>query len=154
MARVVDPTSPCARSSTGQSIGLRGRRSPADRYWAKVDKTGSCWLWTGSLNSSGYGLFGAKATRPVKLALAHRYGWELCRGPIPDGMLVLHSCDTPACVRPDHLSLGTNRDNMRDARDKGRLGPRAVNLAGPLDAEVERRQRLAALALQQAGTTP
>ena len=54
--------------------------------------------------------------------MAHRLAWELTFGPIPDGLHVLHACDNPPCIRPDHLMLGTQRANMRDAGRKGRLG--------------------------------
>ena len=85
------------------------------RFWEKVLKTESCWIWVGC-KQSGYGfIFGVGG--------AHRAAWKLLRGEIPDGMEVLHNCpggDNPACVNPAHLWLGTHADNMRDMKEKGR----------------------------------
>lgn len=96
------------------------------RFWNKVEKTLDCWIWIGSLNVGGYG----KISRPGqgdKCLLAHRISWELYNGPIPDGLEVCHHCDNPACVRPDHLFLGTQKDNLQDAIKKGRLNPAKCN---------------------------
>lgn len=104
----------------------RTLRPLADRLWAKVEKTDTCWLWTGALQQ-GYGrMFYAAADRHPRLA--HRVAWELTHGPIPDGMFILHHCDNPRCVRPDHLFLGSQLDNMRDRSAKGR----AARLRGEL----------------------
>jgi hypothetical protein len=75
-----------------------------------------CWLWVGATNSSGYG----HTTISYVYRTAHRISWEVHRGPIPKNMLVLHKCDVPSCVNPDHLFLGTNFDNMQDKVKKGR----------------------------------
>ncbi len=89
------------------------------RFDVKVQKTSGCWLWTGSL-TKGYGHFRVHG----QLMYAHRFAWEREHGrKIPDGLLVLHECDTPACVRPSHLFVGTQSDNMRDMVAKGRGGP-------------------------------
>jgi hypothetical protein len=81
---------------------------------------GQCWVWTGKSRTSvgGYGLIG-KGGRTGQM-VAHRASWELHVGPIPDGMSVLHHCDNPPCVRPEHLFLGTRSDNMRDMQEKHR----------------------------------
>lgn len=89
----------------------------SERFWSKVDKTDECWTWTASVDWSGYGLFG-KVDGQVRRT--HRLAFAEENGPIPDGMCVLHRCDTPACVRPSHLFLGTRADNMRDRQAKGR----------------------------------
>jgi hypothetical protein len=73
-----------------------------------------CWEWSGGRHGKGYGQFGNPTTK------AHRVAWELYRGPVPDGLHVLHSCDNPPCVNPNHLFLGTNLDNVNDKVAKGR----------------------------------
>lgn len=86
------------------------------RFWSKVDKSGECWLWTGGTNPKGYG----KIKINGKWQLAHRVAYELQVGPIPPGLFACHHCDTPLCVRPEHLFLGTPRDNAHDMMAKGR----------------------------------
>ena len=87
------------------------------RFWNKVNRDAevACWLWTGCVTPKGYGLFDAG-----KLTLTHRHAWALSCGEVPVGMQVLHKCDVRACVRPDHLFLGTNADNVKDKMSKGR----------------------------------
>lgn len=81
-----------------------------------------CHLWLRYLNSAGYGQtrIGGRAGRNI---LAHRLAWQMFRGPIPEGLGVLHSCDNPCCVNPDHLFVGDQADNMEDMSRKGRWGP-------------------------------
>src|SRR5882672_10379584 len=87
-------------------------------FWRKVDKRPfGCWVWTAWKNSKGYGNFNI-GERKWK---AHRLSYTFFYGPIPDGLLVLHRCDNPSCVNPDHLFLGTARDNFQDAISKKRL---------------------------------
>jgi hypothetical protein len=93
-------------------------RPPEVRFWEKVEKGDGCWLWTAATNQQGYGRF--SVDRVGTLWLAHHFAWVLAYGDIPDGLWVLHHCDTPACVRPDHLWLGTVTDNVRDMIAKGR----------------------------------
>lgn len=76
-----------------------------------------CWLWARSLNGRGYGLYNRA---PVKQRAAHRLSYELHYGPLPKGACVLHSCDTPACVNPAHLTLGSRADNNRERGQRGR----------------------------------
>lgn len=86
------------------------------RFWAKVQQTPDCWLWTAAKNESGYGIFGVgKATDK-----APRISYRLLVGPIPEGTIVCHKCDNPTCVRPDHLFLGSHKDNHNDAVKKNR----------------------------------
>ncbi len=93
-------------------------RPAAERFLAMVLKTETCWLWIGSKNTQGYG--GFHPGRGEKWHRAHRYSWKLHRGPIPEKMCVLHTCDNPSCVNPDHLWLGTYLDNSNDKLAKGR----------------------------------
>ena len=89
------------------------------RFWSKVDKTDKCWVWTGAKGDGGYGRFWHEG----RGRQAHRFAWESVNGPIPAGLFVCHTCDNPPCVKPGHLFLGTNRENMHDALAKGRINP-------------------------------
>lgn len=91
-------------------------QSTAARFWSKVDRSGECWTWTAACDRKGYG----RMRFPRRHEGAHRVSWELTNGPIPEGMFVCHRCDNPPCVRPDHLFLGSHRDNMADMFAKGR----------------------------------
>lgn len=94
-----------------------------ERFWSKAQADDSgCWLWTASKNNMGYGQFGVKTGDGMRKS--HRVAWELSRGPVPDGQCVLHRCDRPACVNPDHLFLGTKRENTLDMFAKKRDGMR------------------------------
>lgn len=87
-----------------------------ERFWARVDRSGECWEWRGQRQRQGYGQLGWAGKRYA----AHRFAWAITNGPIPDGLVVCHRCDNPGCVRPEHLFLGTHRDNARDRVAKGR----------------------------------
>ncbi len=98
------------------------------RFWNQVNKNGpcpphlpnigSCWIWTKKDGSPrrGYGVI----MKDKELVGTHRISWEIHYGPVPQGMCVLHKCDNRACVRPDHLFIGTKGDNAKDCINKGR----------------------------------
>jgi len=88
-----------------------------ERFWNKVQRTDTCWLWTASTQNRGYGQF---CIRHGIIVLAHRFSYELHRGAIPVNLCVLHRCDCKRCVNPEHLFLGTEADNTRDMILKGR----------------------------------
>lgn len=82
----------------------------------REDENG-CWIWTGSKLESGYGMVRCEQGHYIRV---HRASWIVHRGPIPDGLLVCHRCDVPLCINPDHLFLGTSKDNTQDMIKKGR----------------------------------
>ena len=88
----------------------------AERFFEKVAKSEACWEWTAAKDSSGYGCISIGG----RLDGAHRVSWRIAFGEIPNGLLVLHKCDNRSCVNPDHLFLGTVKDNVQDMVAKGR----------------------------------
>lgn len=107
-------------------------------FWKRVQKTPTCWEWTGMRGTAGlrYGI----VRRPhdgIKDEVAHRTSWRMHFGEIPDGMFVCHHCDNPLCVRPDHLFLGTQTDNMTDMARKERSA--AAKLTADDVREIRRR---------------
>lgn len=80
----------------------------AERFWGKVEFTDDCWLWTGTQNQKGYG----RASVQGRAVQAHRWAYEFCVGPIPDGLTIDHLCRVRNCVNPDHLEPVTNRVNL------------------------------------------
>lgn len=95
------------------------------RYWAKVEKTGTCWNWVAGKTSNGYGLFKFDGTTQV----AHRLAYVATHGPIPKGMQIDHMCHNRGCVRPDHLRVVTakqNKEHRRGAQVNSKSGVRGV----------------------------
>ena len=119
-----------ARARTPWNKGKRWENAPLwERIQSKIDYSADRKghdLWIGSRSRAGYGEIGvARRTR-----LAHRVIWELAYGPIPPGLFVCHHCDIPACVKLEHLFLGTHDDNMRDAKLKGRMKKKSPSPVG------------------------
>lgn len=99
----------------------KGARPIESRFWENFTVSGidECWIWRGWKDVHGYGkIYVLEQKKDVG---AHRVAWELAKGPIPDGLFVLHKCDNPPCMNPEHLFLGTHGDNMRDCAKKGRF---------------------------------
>jgi len=120
------------REKTFQSLGRFAKRkfcsractasgpvvSTPETFWASLSKReNGCWEWVGRKYPKGYG----KIARNGKDVRAHRYAYSLAKGPIPDGMMILHSCDNPPCCNPDHLRAGTAKENREDAISRGRV---------------------------------
>jgi hypothetical protein len=106
------------------------------RFWSKVDvgMDVHCWPWKGARNPRGYG-----SIRVLDVTYAsHRIAYELGNGPVPDGKCVCHHCDTPSCVNPAHLFLGTIKENVQDAMRKGRFHARPPSLTPEEKSEVVR----------------
>ena len=91
--------------------------SAVHRFWAQVDKSGECWIWTGFIKPDGHGHVNMDGT----IRLVHRVAWELANGEIPAGNVVRHRCDNAPCVRDLHLLLGTQSDNVADMVERGRV---------------------------------
>ncbi len=126
----------------------RWRASVEERFWEKVERGPNCWTWIGGLANKGYGTFFYQG----RLIGAHRASYQIAYGPIEDGAWVLHRCDNPPCVRPDHLFLGDARTNVADMDKKGRAnrpaGDRHLNAqkthcprGHPYDEQNTRRDR-------------
>lgn len=112
-----------------------------DPFLGSIDITPGCWLWIGPKDGCGYGKLGRK--------LAHRVSWERHNGPLASPKVyVCHSCDTPACVNPTHLFLGSQRDNMADMRLKGRAN-KPIGESNPRATLTEERVR--AIRIQRDG---
>jgi HNH endonuclease len=105
-------------SKTGNGREMRGQPLSV-RLSSKCvkDELSDCILWTGTKNNKGYG----RLTYEKKQISVHRVAYELANGPIANGLFVLHSCDNPLCVNPEHLSLGNQTENMRQASERGRI---------------------------------
>jgi len=96
----------------------KGKRTKKERFFEYVEKKSfGCWEWSGGLDKAGYGRFGLENAKGIG---AHRYSYALHYGSFKKSLFVLHECDNPKCVNPDHLFLGTHQDNMADMVKKGR----------------------------------
>lgn len=94
------------------------------RFWKYVTKKDSCWEWVAKSKVQGYGVIGIGGRKEGKI-LSHRLSYVMHKGDIPEcdehhGMVVMHTCDNRLCVNPDHLVLGTQKDNVKDMDEKGR----------------------------------
>lgn len=106
-------------------IQIELTQKDVERFWEKVDKTQACWNWTASTDRKGYGQIMFHRAGKHHLRRAHRVAYEMLYGPLPDlpgvhGACVLHRCDNPKCVNPEHLFVGTSDDNVKDMDAKGR----------------------------------
>lgn len=97
---------------------IEWNNTDSERFWAKVQKSESCWIWQAGLFDNGYGQF-RLGKRKVK---AHCFSWVIYFGQIPQGKLICHRCDNKQCVNPSHLFIGTHKDNAQDRENKGRGG--------------------------------
>lgn len=129
-----------------EHMALQPVKDPVTRFWSYVNRTAGCWEWTGSCSregrngsrrGAGYGNF---MVTWKSIVSAHRYSWELANGPVPPGMFVCHRCDNPACVRPEHLFLGTAKDNTQDMLTKGRGAAQQPGFGDKIRAAHERRR--------------
>lgn len=123
---------------TGLQSPLGRRAVCADlRFLSKITKSESCWRWTGTVNTYGYGqIVGPPADK--RLVQAHVYAWIRCGYLLPEGAVLRHSCDNRLCVRPDHLELGTPQDNVDDTWKRGRARPRGQTLNAAQVREIRR----------------
>jgi hypothetical protein len=88
----------------------------------EIDTVSGCWNWTAAHYPRGYGMIQVKRNGKWSYRMSHRVSWELFNGEIPNETCVCHKCDNPKCVNPAHLFLGTQLDNLRDMKSKGREG--------------------------------
>lgn len=110
----------CIRCGTLARKGVPG----AVRFWSHVKKGPGCWIWTGAFSARGYGVY--QAIEPFRVnTCASKVAWFYATGEWPS-VYMLHKCDNTACVRPDHLFPGTQKENMEDKVRKGRWGARAL----------------------------
>ncbi len=122
----------------------RVKTAPEIRVWRYLVPSCGCWIWGGTIQKrDGYGVF---ATKPGKQVKAHRYVYELFGNKIPSGAHLLHRCDNRKCVNPDHMFIGTNRENTADRVAKGRSahGVKSAKAKLTPDAVTEIRRLLAA----------
>lgn len=100
---------------------MKRTKDPITRFWPKVDKTDNCWNWTAAKVTDGYGVI----TIDGKHVMAHRFSYQIHKGPIPPGLVVDHMCHNPACVNPQHLQAVTHKQNCEN-----QAGPHRDNRTG------------------------
>jgi hypothetical protein len=127
------------RCIRGHSKSTKPRKTDQERFWPRVDRDGpgGCWSWTGAKGRKGYGHVSVRRL-PVK-GLAHRLSYLIHKGEFDPDLEIMHDCDNPSCVNPDHLRAGTHDENMKDAALRGRL--RRTYTVGQVLGVVEMRSR-------------
>ena len=104
-----------------------GKSRPIEeRFFEKITKTDKCWIWNATKNIYGYGII-QLAGRHGKRQMAHRISYEIHYGEVDKKFFVCHKCDNPCCVNPEHLFLGTQKDNMNDCSIKGRTNKQKIS---------------------------
>ena len=114
---------------------LEKLRSIEERLWHRVEKTPTCWLWLDRPNADGYGAIRITHEGRCRSMQIHRVFYTLEFGLFPDDQVIRHRCDTPACIRPDHLIAGNHADNVRDRVERGRCARGERNGRAKLSAE-------------------
>lgn len=109
----------CAPSTRDQSVPILTPDGIA-KFWSSAKPDGDCLIWSLGKTSRGYGSYRIRQKFIQAHRLSRRLSYILTHGSIPDGMVIRHSCDRPACIAPAHLVVGTQQDNLRDMRERGR----------------------------------
>lgn len=125
-------------------IQLLPKTTVSERFWAKVDKTETCWQWTGATKSNGYGNFNVNG----KTVMSHRYAWEAIQGPIPQGLMLDHLCFNRKCCNPAHLRAVTMKQNQEN-----RSGARRDSASGILGVHWNKESRGWRASVMQNGKT-
>lgn len=113
-----------------------------DGFWEKVKITPGCWEWTASKNQAGRGIYNPRRAKKLGISpLAYRVSWRIHYGELPEGLWVLHTCDNPTCVNPQHLFLGTSKDNTLDMLKKDRSGKSKLTPVQVLSIRSDERPR-------------
>jgi len=105
-----------------RAVPISTRRPPLEeRFWSRVERTDGCWLWRGHINQDGYGRLPVGEPTRSRMVMAHRLALFLEGREVPPGMVTRHKCNNPSCVRPDHLEIGTQAENVGDTVAAGRV---------------------------------
>ncbi len=132
------------------NVCMQDRRPLEDRFWTLTDRAGDCWIWTGPRDHHGYGKWQTTGHKRSNIKV-HRWSYEHFNGPIPDGLMIRHTCDHPSCVNPAHLLVGTMQDNMNDkvARNRQQQGEGIAQSVLTRSDVLEIRERYAAGGIYQ-----